>query len=83
MNTSITIPNVNEAVNQWISERAQQRGVPTERIILELIEREIAKETAQTYHDLDALAGTWDDAQAREFLTAACDFGQIEGELWR
>ncbi len=83
MNTSITIANVNEAVNQWISERAQQRGVPTEKIILELIEREIAKETAQTYHDLDALAGTWEEPQAREFLMAIHDFGKIEGELWR
>ena len=73
MNTSITIPNVDETVNRWISERAHQRGVPTEKIILELLEREIAKETARTYQDLDALAGTWEEGQAREFLTATSD----------
>lgn len=35
------------------------------------------------YHDLDALTGTWSDAEAEEFLDATRDFGKIDEEMWR
>lgn len=87
MNTSITIQNIDDAINRWITEQAQKRGVSAEVIILEILKKEIRTETAPaqlpTYHDLDALAGTWNEEQAREFLAATQDFGKVESELWR
>jgi len=35
-----------------------------------------------TYHDLDALAGTWNEAEATAFLQAIADFKQVDQALW-
>ena len=85
MNTSITIKNVEESVNNWIIEQARKRGLSAETIILETIRKEIRAENKSvslpTYHELDSLAGTWDEDQAQEFLTATNDFGKVDQEL--
>jgi hypothetical protein len=36
-----------------------------------------------TYHDLDHLAATWSDEQAKEFLEAIADLDQVDKELWQ
>ena len=87
MNTSITIKNVDESINNWIIEQARKRGLSAETIILETIRKEIRAEnkpvSLPTYHDLDSLAGTWDEKQAQEFFATTNDFGKVEQELWK
>ena len=34
-------------------------------------------------HDLDDLAGTWTEEEAREFDDVACEFSHIDKELWK
>jgi hypothetical protein len=36
-----------------------------------------------TYHDLDDLAGTWDEEEAAPFLQAIADFEHVDSEMWR
>jgi hypothetical protein len=42
-----------------------------------------AAPNGQTYHDLDALAGTWSDDDARSFDAAVADFGRVDQDLWK
>ena len=37
----------------------------------------------QVHHDLDHLAGTWNEADAREFAQAAGGFESVDAELWK
>jgi len=36
----------------------------------------------RVYHDLDHLAGTWSEADAREFAKAVRGFDVVDGEMW-
>ncbi|MEN3332452.1 MAG: hypothetical protein V7641_1817 [Blastocatellia bacterium] len=87
MSAPITIQNMDEATAKWIDEEAQRRGVSTEALVVELIHKGIDLERQeshpQTYHDLDALAGTWSEEEANEFLNAIADFEQVDEKLWR
>lgn len=35
-----------------------------------------------TYHDLDSLAGTWDENDAKEFLVNTNYFEKIDKDIW-
>lgn len=87
MSAPITIQNMDEATAKWIDEEAQRRGVSRETLVVELIHKGIdlkrQESLPQTYHDLDALAGTWSDEEAEEFLNAIADFEQVDEKLWR
>jgi len=41
-----------------------------------------AARKGKTNHNLDHLAGTWSEEDAREFEEATADFGQIDEEMW-
>jgi hypothetical protein len=42
-----------------------------------------ARGAAQVHHDLDHLAGTWSEAEAREFAGATRGFQTVDPELWK
>lgn len=42
-----------------------------------------ASKAEAEYHDLDALAGTWSEADAAAFQAATTPFEQIDDTLWR
>jgi hypothetical protein len=42
-----------------------------------------ARGGAQVYHDLDHLAGTWSEAEEREFAEATKGFQGVDPELWK
>jgi len=87
VNEPITIRHLDDASAEWIEEQATQRGVDKETFVVELIQRGIDLEQRKgqlpTYHDLDALAGTWSEEDAAEFDRATASFRQIDEELWR
>jgi t-SNARE complex subunit (syntaxin) len=87
MSATITIQNIDEATEKKLAHEAERRGMTVEAFILDLIEKEInlQRETtaSRPYTDLDSLAGTWDEAQATEFLNAINDFEQVDEKLWQ
>lgn len=60
---------------QWVSEQIL-KNVVAKNI-------KITGKTETAFHDLDYLAGTWNDKDAEEFEQAASDFNKIEERLWR
>lgn len=84
MSATLTIQGVDEPTAKWLEEQARRRGLSAEALVLELIRREVGGGAPpQVHHDLDALAGTWDEAQADEFLAAVADFEKVDEKLWR
>lgn len=87
MSSSFTIRYIDDATARWISEEAERRSVSAETLIVELIRKGITVEAQsselRTFSDLDSLAGTWSEEQAREFLDTVADFEQVDEKLWQ
>jgi hypothetical protein len=87
MPESITISNLDKATAEWIEREAKRRGENREAVALNLIRRGIECEcdhvAVQTYDDLDSLAGTWSEEQAKEFMSAVSYLNQVDERLWQ
>lgn len=82
---NLSVRGVGDAALEKIKSAARQRGVSVNAYLVELIQREAGFATAghrPRHHDLDALAGTWDEADAREFAHSQQDFSRIDVALW-
>ena len=86
MPRSITIHNIDDVTAQWLADEAERRGMDMETIAGQLLTRglEWARRQAElaTYHDLDALAGTWSEDEATAFLQQIAHFEQADAGLW-
>ena len=87
MPRSLTIEDVDDATASWLVEEAGRRGVSVESVAAQLLQRGLEWERRRaalaTYHDLDALAGTWNEDTAAAFLQIIADFEQVEPSLWQ
>lgn len=85
MSLAITIQQIDDATGAWLQQESRRRGVKVEEMALALIRKGIRAERAALpeYHDLDALAGTWSDEEANEFLKNTADFEKIDEALWQ
>ena len=87
MPRAITIEDVDDATASWLVEEARRRGVSVESIAGQLLQRGLEWERRRTvlltYHDLDALAGTWSEDEAVAFLQAVADFEHVDPLLWQ
>jgi hypothetical protein len=78
MPRSITIHDVDDVIATWLIEEAGRRGVSVETVAGLLLRRGLEWERRQaelpTYHDLDALASTWSEAEATAFLRVSSGY---------
>jgi hypothetical protein len=83
----LLIHDVDDATAIWLAEEAERQGTSIERVAGQLLRRALEWERRQaelpTYHDLDDLAGTWNEEEAAAFLQAIADFEHVDSELWR
>jgi hypothetical protein len=81
------IRDVDDATARWLVEEAGRQGVSVETVAGQLLQRGLAWERRRvelpTYHDLDALAGTWNEDAATAFLQVIADFEQVDPSLWQ
>src|SRR5262245_2010603 len=86
MPRSLTIEDVDDATASWLVEEAGRRGVSVESVAAQLLQRGLEWERRRaalpTYHDLNALAGTWSEDQAVAFLQAVASFEHVDPTLW-
>jgi len=70
MPRSITIHDVDDATANWLVEETERRGICVERVaglLLRGLEWERSQTELPTYHDLDTIAGTWNEDEATAF----------------
>ncbi len=82
---NISVRGVDEKALRRLKQAASRRGVSLNRLIADLLNgTEGGKPAVPAEHaDLDALAGTWTAADAREFERATANFGHVDEDLWR
>jgi hypothetical protein len=80
--TQLTVRGVDEQLLRALKERASQRGISVNRLVLDTLRQMEGlgpnRNTQQRYHDLDYLVGTWSDEEYEEFQTALAQQRQIE-----
>jgi len=82
MERSIVIREIDETTAEWLDQEATRRGQSVEEVALDLLRQGIEHAQLVTYHDLDALAGTWGEEDETEFLQAVKALRKTDEELW-
>lgn len=87
MKEPLTIHNLDAQAIAWIDQQVARSGVSAEVVVRNLILRGLEAEQKQApprlHHDLDELAGTWNDQDAAEFNKAVADFDHVDPTIWR
>lgn len=85
MGTALTINDLDVVTLQRLESEARRRGVDVSTLAREVLRQAVPSEvpTTQVHHDLDSLAGTWSEADARAFEAATVGFGRVDPELWK
>lgn len=83
---AITLRNIPPEIQKAIRAKAKQKRISMNRAVLELLQEQLGtpgKKRKKIYTDLDHLAGTWTEAEAKEFDEILRQQRQIDEELWR
>lgn len=78
---AITLRNLPEPLARTIRQRAAAEGISLNRAVIKVLEERLRLEPQ--HHDLDDLAGSWSEAEAREFDQALLEQRTIDPELWK
>ena len=82
----LTVRGVDEKLHQTLQNKANQQGVSMNRYVLHLIKESVGLAAGslpeQEFDDLDALAGTWTEAEFAEFANNLDAQRQIDAEMW-
>lgn len=85
---AVTLRNLPPELVKAIRKEAAKKGTSINKAVINLLEGKAAakekKKARKTVHrDLDALAGSWTDAEATEFDKALAAQRAIDPELWK
>ena len=83
---TLSIRGMDDDTARLLKEAAQKAGSSVNAQVLELIRRGLGLSENQGrrgHRDLDHLAGTWSEADARDFETTIATFEEVDGDLWR
>ena len=83
---AITLRNVPPNLGRRIERRAKEKGLSMNRTVIQILEDALGtsnKRAAQLHHDLDHLAGSWSEVEAREFDEDLAAQRRIDPDLWR
>jgi plasmid stability protein len=77
---NLLVRGLDASILSKLRSQARRRGISVNRLIVEMLQRQHAG--AETFDDLDHLAGRWSKAEAEAFAAAVAPFSEIDGALW-
>ncbi|MEK6620979.1 MAG: antitoxin [Planctomycetota bacterium] len=83
---TMTIRGIDDEVAKLLKDRAKSEEMSVNGIILKMVKESLGiekKKRIKIYHDLDHLAGTWSEKDAKEFQERVADMEKIDEELWK
>ena len=78
----MTIRNLPAPVAEALEREKRRRGRSLNQTVIDLLGQSLGVEGGRS-NGLGRLAGTWDEADVREFERAVAPFEQIDEELWQ
>lgn len=80
----MTIRNVPSELGQMLEREKRRRGMSLNRTVLALLQEALGLAmVGPRSNGLRKMAGTWSDAEHREFEQAVAPFGEIDEAVWR
>ncbi len=83
---AITIRGIEPEVAEKLKQTANSQGKSTNRLILDMIKKELGfekkKQYSRRYNDLDDLFGTWSESEFQEISNTIDQQRRIDPELW-
>lgn len=84
---AVTLRNLPPKLAKVIRKKAEEKGVSINKAVITLLEEGTGihkqKGKKSLHHDLDALAGSWTEEEAREFDKTLTAQRSIDLDLWR
>lgn len=84
--SAITVRNLPPALARAVKEKARKEKLSLNKAVVRLLEEATGTGNGSrrvVHHDLDHLAGTWSEAEYREFMDALREQRQIDPEMWK
>lgn len=78
---AISVRGLDDAQLRNLKAQAMRQGISLNRLVLQCI-TEAVPGPNQSRDDLDALAGTWTQEDAKAFAAAIAPLEQIDPDLW-
>jgi plasmid stability protein len=83
---TMTLRGVDDDLAYALDRLARRNGHSVNAEVIGLLREKLGLSKPQfhaVHHDLDHLAGTWTEEDAREFEQAVSDFSRVDDEVWR
>ncbi len=83
---TLTIRGIDDELSQKIKKAAEQEHRSMNQWIVEKLKQFVGMaegEEFKEYHDLDYLAGTWSEDEAREFDENTVFFEKVDADMWK
>ncbi len=84
---SMSIRGLDDQTLSRLKHQAEEEGSSLNSLVLRLLQDRgtdnLAGGSLRKFDDLDALAGTWSDAEAQDFERNTAAFAEVDAALWR
>lgn len=84
---NLSLRGIDEKTAARLKGEARRRGLSVNALVIQLIRQGVGLKLPEaqrtTHHDLDSLAGTWEEKETTQFLESVSNFGQIDRALWK
>jgi hypothetical protein len=83
---TLTLRGIDDELARGLERLAQQGRESMNGVILRLLRDRLGlskPKFRESHNDLDDLAGTWTDEEAREFDAVVSEFSRIDEDMWR
>ena len=83
---ALTLRGIDDELERALRDKSRELGTPSlNNTILRVLRESLGltkRRHAAAHRDLDHLAGTWTEADLKEFEKATAALSQIDGDLW-
>ena len=81
---NISLRGCDEELSRAMKQASARKGFSVNRLILETLRENLLNSNVKKrrHDDLDRLAGTWTEEEARTFDLTVADFEKIDADLW-
>jgi hypothetical protein len=83
---TMTVRGIDTEVAKLLKDQANSEGISVNALLLKMVKESLGiekKRRTKIYHDLDHLAGTWNEKDLKEFQKNVEDLEKVDKELWK
>ncbi len=83
---TMTIRGIDDEVAKLLKDQANSEGISVNALLLKMVKESLGiekKRRTKIYHDLDHLAGTWNEKDLKEFQKNVEYLEKVDKKIWK